>query len=58
MSDNRNEFLDNWRKIRKPMPPSSKVIKPKIDEEDKFNWRDIDEDDGDDYKSISEERGY
>lgn len=48
--------LDSMRKIRKPMPKPGHIIPH--DEEDKFDWRDMDDEDSDDYKSIGEQRGY
>lgn len=46
MVKRKNEFMDTYRKIRKPMPPPSKVINPrkKYDRRDK-SWLDQNDED-------------
>lgn len=57
--DGRRAFVETYRKIRKKMPPTEKVIpnEKDIKKDDKFDWRkELDNDD--DYKSIKDQRGY
>jgi hypothetical protein len=40
--------METYRKIRKPMPPMEKVIKPKVEfKRERFDWRKAIEDDED-----------
>ena len=52
--------LSTMKGIRKPMPPSTKVIQPKVEKPQKANnWREFldgdEEDNGDDYQGIGSE---
>lgn len=49
------DWLNTYKKIRKPMPPPDKIIKPKNEEPEKFNWR-AKEKKEEEYKSISEQK--
>ena len=49
------DFLETYDKIRKPLPPPTKIIPH--EEEEKWVWREGDEDDGEDYKGIGEQIG-
>lgn len=59
--EKQKRFMETYKKIRKPMPPSEKVIPNLKDErrKKKFDWKsavDNTEDEGEDYKSISEQK--
>jgi hypothetical protein len=42
--------METYRKIRKPMPPMEKVIKPKVEfKRERFDWRKAIEDNDEDY---------
>ena len=38
MKEKKTKWFENYRKIRKPMPPPTKVIQPK-NKKEKFDWR-------------------
>ena len=38
MKKSKHKGFENYRKIRKPMPPPTKVIQPK-NKKEKFDWR-------------------
>ena len=48
MKKKSKDFLETYDKIRKPMPPPTKIIPH--EEEDKWDWRKRDEEDGDEYQ--------
>ena len=53
MKKKNKDFLETHDKIRKPMPPPTKIIPH--EQEKKWSWKDGDEDDGEDYKGIGEQ---
>ena len=56
MKKSNSDFLDTYRQIRKPMPPSEKVIpnEKDIKKKERFDWKNIDEDEeGEEYKGIA-----
>lgn len=57
MKRSKRDFLDTYKKIRKPMPPADKVIPnlKDIQKEERFDWRremDELEEEDDGYKGV------
>lgn len=56
----KNNFMDTYKKIRKPMPPLEKIIPNEKDvkKNERFDWHkaiENDDDNGEDYRSIADD---
>ena len=59
MKKENKSFMETYRQVRKPMPPSEKVIAniKDLQKKERFDWRrgmEDEDDGGDDYKGIGE----
>jgi len=60
MNNNAKDFLETYKKIRKPLPPPSRVIPSEKDirKNEKFDWKkELEkEEEEEDYKGIKDEQ--